>query len=173
MNGGPTVLVDQPDTGGGSVVLSIPVKLNLAQGSNSLTFSIDQTSKPAFTWATKFLIFDRLCWGSRQSSYLWAELSLTGLRGSSVLWLVYRSKVLEINYFYLTTLSGWKFFNVSCHGFCALFVGFKVLYYRRKAHKDWVCATCVRVHAPIVSGHVVKCSKLLLSRSEWYGWSLS
>ena len=43
------MLVDQPDTGGGSVVLSIPIKLNLAQGSNSLTFSIDQTSKPAFS----------------------------------------------------------------------------------------------------------------------------
>jgi len=44
VNGGPSTLVDQPDTGGGSVVLSVPVKLNLNQGSNSLTFSIGQSN---------------------------------------------------------------------------------------------------------------------------------
>ena len=37
-------MVDQPDTGGGSVVLSIPVKLDLQEGENTLTFSISQTS---------------------------------------------------------------------------------------------------------------------------------
>lgn len=36
--------MDQPDTGGGSVVLSVPVKLQLQEGANTLTFSIDQNS---------------------------------------------------------------------------------------------------------------------------------
>lgn len=48
VNGGPTVLVDQPNTGGESVILSVPVKLNLNNGANSITFSIDQASKQLF-----------------------------------------------------------------------------------------------------------------------------
>ncbi|THH11773.1 hypothetical protein EW145_g443 [Phellinidium pouzarii] len=39
-----TVLVDQPNTGGENVVLSVPVKLNLREGANSLTFAIDQSN---------------------------------------------------------------------------------------------------------------------------------
>ncbi|KAI0043240.1 carbohydrate-binding module family 35 protein [Auriscalpium vulgare] len=38
VNGGSSVLVDQPNTGSGHVILSMPVKLNLNQGSNTLTF---------------------------------------------------------------------------------------------------------------------------------------
>ncbi|KXN81091.1 hypothetical protein AN958_06044 [Leucoagaricus sp. SymC.cos] len=44
VNGGSTVLVDQPNTGGGHVILSVPVKLNLRSGSNSITFSVNQNS---------------------------------------------------------------------------------------------------------------------------------
>ncbi|CAL1704335.1 unnamed protein product [Somion occarium] len=45
VNGGSTTLVDQPDTGGGHVILSVPVKLNLNNGANSITFGSGQTSK--------------------------------------------------------------------------------------------------------------------------------
>ena len=45
VNGGPAILVDQPDTGGGGVVLSVPVKLSLQNGANSLTFGSGQSSK--------------------------------------------------------------------------------------------------------------------------------
>ncbi|TFK57697.1 galactan 1,3-beta-galactosidase [Heliocybe sulcata] len=44
VNGGATTLVDQPDTGGGSVVLSVPVKLNLRSGSNTITFGSNQNN---------------------------------------------------------------------------------------------------------------------------------
>lgn len=45
VNGGPTVLVDQPDSGGGGVVISVPVKVNLNNGANSMTFGSGQTSE--------------------------------------------------------------------------------------------------------------------------------
>ncbi|KAF9258587.1 galactan 1,3-beta-galactosidase [Marasmius fiardii PR-910] len=44
VNGGASVLVDQPNTGGGHVILSVPVKLNLRSGSNSITFSAGQSN---------------------------------------------------------------------------------------------------------------------------------
>ncbi|KAH8120507.1 Arabinanase/levansucrase/invertase [Phellopilus nigrolimitatus] len=44
VNGGATVLVDQPNTGGVDDLLSVPVKLNLTSGANSLTFSSNQSS---------------------------------------------------------------------------------------------------------------------------------
>lgn len=44
VNGGPSVLVDQPNTGGGHVILSIPVKLTLRNGPNALLFSANQKS---------------------------------------------------------------------------------------------------------------------------------
>ena len=45
VNGGTSVLVDQPDTGGGHVILSVPVKLSLKSGSNSITFANGQSSE--------------------------------------------------------------------------------------------------------------------------------
>lgn len=45
VNGGTSTVVDQPNTGGGNVLLSVPVKLNLKDGSNSLTFSAGQSSE--------------------------------------------------------------------------------------------------------------------------------
>lgn len=45
VNGGPSVLVDQPDSGGGNVVISVPVKLNLNNGANSITFGSGQSSE--------------------------------------------------------------------------------------------------------------------------------
>ncbi|KAJ3575903.1 hypothetical protein NP233_g781 [Leucocoprinus birnbaumii] len=47
VNGGAAALVDQPNTGGGQVILSVPVKLNLRSGSNSITFSANQNSYAA------------------------------------------------------------------------------------------------------------------------------
>lgn len=44
VNGGSQILVDQPNTGGGGVVLSVPVKLNLRSGANTLAFSVGQNS---------------------------------------------------------------------------------------------------------------------------------
>ncbi|KAJ7785770.1 Arabinanase/levansucrase/invertase [Mycena metata] len=44
VNGGPSVLVDQPNTGGSHVILSVPVKLNLKSGSNTITFGAGQTN---------------------------------------------------------------------------------------------------------------------------------
>lgn len=44
-NGGASVVVDQPDSGGGGVVISVPVKLNLKNGANSITFGAGQSSK--------------------------------------------------------------------------------------------------------------------------------
>ncbi|KAI5830107.1 glycoside hydrolase family 43 and carbohydrate-binding module family 35 protein [Schizophyllum commune Tattone D] len=43
VNGGDPVSVDQPDSGGSSVILSVPVQLTLKSGSNTLTFG-DQDS---------------------------------------------------------------------------------------------------------------------------------
>lgn len=45
LNGGSAVVVDQPDTGGGNVLLSVPVKLALRSGSNSITLAANQNSK--------------------------------------------------------------------------------------------------------------------------------
>jgi hypothetical protein len=39
------VYVDQPDTGNGLVTLSVPVKLTLKSGANSLTFGSGQSSE--------------------------------------------------------------------------------------------------------------------------------
>ncbi|KJA29316.1 carbohydrate-binding module family 35 protein [Hypholoma sublateritium FD-334 SS-4] len=47
VNGGASVLVDQPNTGGGHVLLSVPVKLNLKSGANSITFSANQANYAA------------------------------------------------------------------------------------------------------------------------------
>jgi len=47
VNGGSNVMVDQPNTGGGGVVLSVPVKLNLRSGANSITFSNGQSNYAA------------------------------------------------------------------------------------------------------------------------------
>ncbi|KAF8203725.1 Arabinanase/levansucrase/invertase [Pholiota molesta] len=47
VNGGASVLVDQPNTGGGHVVLSVPIQLNLRSGANSITFSADQANYAA------------------------------------------------------------------------------------------------------------------------------
>lgn len=44
VNGGQSVLVDQPDTGGGHVILSVPVKLTLKSGSNTITFGANQST---------------------------------------------------------------------------------------------------------------------------------
>lgn len=38
-------MVDQPNTGGGHVLLSVPVKLTLKSGANTVTVSAGQTSK--------------------------------------------------------------------------------------------------------------------------------
>ncbi|KAL5534523.1 hypothetical protein ACEPAG_986 [Sanghuangporus baumii] len=47
VNDGPDTIVDQPNTGGGSVILSVPVKLTLKSGANSLTFSAGQSNYAA------------------------------------------------------------------------------------------------------------------------------
>ncbi|RDB28978.1 hypothetical protein Hypma_015121 [Hypsizygus marmoreus] len=47
VNGGSQVLVDQPNTGGGHVILSVPVKLTLRSGANSLTFGSGQSNYAA------------------------------------------------------------------------------------------------------------------------------
>ncbi|KAG6891103.1 hypothetical protein C0995_014193 [Termitomyces sp. Mi166 len=47
VNGGASVLVDQPNTGGGHVILSVPVKLTLRSGANSITFSAGQSNYAA------------------------------------------------------------------------------------------------------------------------------
>ncbi|THU82491.1 Arabinanase/levansucrase/invertase [Dendrothele bispora CBS 962.96] len=47
VNGGPSVMVDQPNTGNGQTVLSVPVKLNLRNGANSITFSNGQSNYAA------------------------------------------------------------------------------------------------------------------------------
>lgn len=51
VNGGASVNLDQPNTGGGGVVLSIPVQLNLRSGSNTITFSAGQSSTCRFSYA--------------------------------------------------------------------------------------------------------------------------
>ncbi|KAF8917563.1 galactan 1,3-beta-galactosidase [Mucidula mucida] len=47
VNGGSSVVVDQPDTGGGQVILSVPVQLTLRSGSNTLTFASGQSNYAA------------------------------------------------------------------------------------------------------------------------------
>jgi len=44
VNGGASVLVDQPNTGGGHVILSVPVQLTLKSGTNTITFGAGQTN---------------------------------------------------------------------------------------------------------------------------------
>lgn len=55
VNGGSTVLVDQPDTGGGHVVLSVPVQLTLKSGTNSITIGSGQSSKSVMFFTCPFL----------------------------------------------------------------------------------------------------------------------
>lgn len=63
MNGGTAVVVQQPNTGGGLVLLSVPVKLNLINGLNSITFSAGQTSKWHVIFPDdKAYLYPRLCW---------------------------------------------------------------------------------------------------------------
>ena len=52
VNGGSPVSVDQPSTGGGHVILSVPVKLSLNSGSNTITFGAGQASEylPCHGW---------------------------------------------------------------------------------------------------------------------------
>ncbi|KAM5539007.1 hypothetical protein V8D89_007230 [Ganoderma adspersum] len=47
VNGGSPVWIDQPSTGGGHVILSVPVKLNLNSGANTITFSAGQSNYAA------------------------------------------------------------------------------------------------------------------------------
>ncbi|KAI0747996.1 galactan 1,3-beta-galactosidase [Daedaleopsis nitida] len=47
VNGGSPVWLDQPSTGGGHVIISVPVKVNLRSGSNTLTFSAGQSNYAA------------------------------------------------------------------------------------------------------------------------------
>ncbi|KAF5337173.1 hypothetical protein D9611_003438 [Ephemerocybe angulata] len=47
VNGGTAVRVDQPNTGGGGVVLSVPVKLNLRSGTNTITIGAGQSNYAA------------------------------------------------------------------------------------------------------------------------------
>ncbi|KZT72472.1 carbohydrate-binding module family 35 protein [Daedalea quercina L-15889] len=44
VNGGSSVVVDQPDTGGGHVVFSVPVQVYLNDGYNSITIGANQTN---------------------------------------------------------------------------------------------------------------------------------
>ncbi|TFY68540.1 hypothetical protein EVG20_g3526 [Dentipellis fragilis] len=44
VNGGSSVLVDQPDTGSGNDILSVPVQLTLQQGSNTIAFGVGQST---------------------------------------------------------------------------------------------------------------------------------
>lgn len=45
VNGGSSVLLDQPDTGNGQTTLSVPIKLNLNNGANTITFGASQSSE--------------------------------------------------------------------------------------------------------------------------------
>ncbi|PFH54728.1 carbohydrate-binding module family 35 protein [Amanita thiersii Skay4041] len=47
VNGGPAVVVDQPNTGGGHVILSVPVKLSLRSGANTVIFAAGQSNYAA------------------------------------------------------------------------------------------------------------------------------
>ncbi|TFK40889.1 hypothetical protein BDQ12DRAFT_678543 [Crucibulum laeve] len=47
VNGGSSVLVDQPNTGGGHVILSVPVKLTLRSGGNTITVASNQNTYAA------------------------------------------------------------------------------------------------------------------------------
>lgn len=47
VNGGASVLLDQPDTGTGQTVLSVPVKLQLDNGANSITLGAGQSNYAA------------------------------------------------------------------------------------------------------------------------------
>ncbi|KAF8167828.1 hypothetical protein B0H34DRAFT_814479 [Crassisporium funariophilum] len=55
VNGGASVLVDQLNTGGGGVVLSVPVRLNLKSGANSITFSANQKFVLLFIISNSFI----------------------------------------------------------------------------------------------------------------------
>ncbi|OBZ75230.1 hypothetical protein A0H81_04432 [Grifola frondosa] len=47
VNGGAAVIVQQPDTGGGNVIISVPVQLRLTAGANAITFSAGQSNYAA------------------------------------------------------------------------------------------------------------------------------
>ncbi|KAK7693323.1 hypothetical protein QCA50_002891 [Cerrena zonata] len=47
VNGGPSTSVDQPDSGGGNVVISVPVQVNFISGANSITFAAGQSNYAA------------------------------------------------------------------------------------------------------------------------------
>ncbi|KAJ7630472.1 galactan 1,3-beta-galactosidase [Roridomyces roridus] len=47
VNGGASVVVQQPNTGGGQIVLSVPLSLNLKSGSNTITFGAGQSNYAA------------------------------------------------------------------------------------------------------------------------------
>ncbi|KAI0709067.1 galactan 1,3-beta-galactosidase [Earliella scabrosa] len=47
VNGGSAVTIDQPSTGGGHVIISVPVQLNLRSGSNTITFGAGQSNYAA------------------------------------------------------------------------------------------------------------------------------
>nr|GAT43613.1 galactan 1,3-beta-galactosidase [Mycena chlorophos] len=47
VNGGTPIVMQQPSTGGGLVILSVPIKLNLKSGSNTITFGAGQSNYAA------------------------------------------------------------------------------------------------------------------------------
>ncbi|THH33891.1 hypothetical protein EUX98_g297 [Antrodiella citrinella] len=44
VNNAPSILVDQPDTGGGQVILSVPVQVQLNNGANTIVFGANQNN---------------------------------------------------------------------------------------------------------------------------------
>jgi hypothetical protein len=57
VNGGPAVILDQPDTGSGQTVLSVPIKLQLNNGANSVTFGANQASESEIAPVVGKLLF--------------------------------------------------------------------------------------------------------------------
>lgn len=55
VNGGTSVLVDQPNTGGGHVLLSVPVKLTLKSGANTITVGASQSSESSFSKMGRYI----------------------------------------------------------------------------------------------------------------------
>ena len=51
VNGGSTIWVDQPNTGSGNTILSVPVKLHLNSGSNTILFAAGQTSASVLSYS--------------------------------------------------------------------------------------------------------------------------
>lgn len=78
VNGGSPVTIDQPNTGGGHVVLSVPVKLNLRSGSNTISFSANQSSRHSFTCVKRKFDLTRnfsIRWRFGQDYRLYCHLS--------------------------------------------------------------------------------------------------